>query len=82
VQLGNATEAPQRLQLSASGLEGLRVASDTEVSIDAAADRWIVVRLQAPYGVAPAGSYPVQLDVHSPDGSVAVQARTTFLVPR
>ncbi|MEG1769518.1 MAG: 4Fe-4S dicluster domain-containing protein, partial [Comamonas sp.] len=83
VQLGNATEQPQRLQLSASGLEGLRVASDTEVTVDAAADRWIVVRLQAPYGVASAGSHPVQLEVHSPvDGSIAVQAKTTFLVPR
>ena len=83
VQLGNATEQPQRLQLSASGLDGLRVASDTEVTVDAAADRWIVVRLQAPYGVASAGSHPVQLEVHSPvDGSIAVQAKTTFLVPR
>ncbi|WP_159917606.1 cytochrome c oxidase accessory protein CcoG [Pantoea sp. 18069] len=83
VQLGNATEAPQRLQLAASGLEGLRVASDTEVTVEAAADRWIVVRLQAPYGVAGPGSHPVQLEVHSPvDGAIAVQAKTTFLVPR
>src|SRR5690606_29449462 len=83
VQLGNATEQPQRLQLSASGLEGLRVASETEVTVDAAADRWIVVRLQAPYGVASPGSHPVQLEVHSPaDGTITVQAKTTFLVPR
>lgn len=83
VQLGNATEVPQRLRLAASGLEGLRVASDTEVDIDAAADRWVVVRLQAPYGAAGAGSHPVQLEVQAlGDGDVQVQAKTTFLVPR
>lgn len=83
VQLGNATEAPQRYQLSASGIEGLRVASESEVAVDAAADRWIVVRLQAPYGAADAGSHPVQLEVRSvSDGALQVQAKTTFLVPR
>lgn len=83
VQLGNATEGPQRYQLSASGIDGLRVASETEVAVDAAADRWIVVRLQAPYGAAASGSHPVQLEVRSVnDGALQVQAKTTFLVPR
>ncbi len=83
VQLGNATEAPQRLQLSASGVAGVRVASETEVTVDAAADRWIVVRLQAPYGAASPGSHPVQLAVRSAlDGAIEVSAKTTFLVPR
>ncbi|MCT9813126.1 cytochrome c oxidase accessory protein CcoG [Acidovorax sp. Be4] len=83
VQLGNATEAPQHYQLSASGLDGLRVASETEVEVDAAADRWVVVRLQAPYGAAAPGSHPVQLEVRSlVDGAIQVQAKTTFLVPR
>lgn len=83
VQLGNATETQHRYQLAVSGIEGIRVASDTEVAIDAVADRWIVVRLQAPYGAAASGSHPVQLDVRAVDDpSIQVSAKTTFLVPR
>ena len=83
MQLGNATEGPQRYQLAASGIEGLRVASETEVAVDAAADRWIVVRLQAPYGAAGSGSHPVQLEVRAVnDAAIHVAAKTTFLVPR
>ncbi|MNW21478.1 Ubp3 associated protein Bre5 [compost metagenome] len=59
------------------------MASETEVEVDAAADRWVVVRLQAPYGAAAPGSHPVQLEVRSlVDGAIQVQAKTTFLVPR
>ncbi|MEG2047568.1 MAG: cytochrome c oxidase accessory protein CcoG [Comamonas sp.] len=83
VQIANATEQPQRLRLSASGLDGLRVASDAEVWLEGAQDRWVVVRLQAPYGAAAAGSHPVAIHVQA-DGEPALQvaAKTTFLVPR
>ncbi|MET1116422.1 MAG: cytochrome c oxidase accessory protein CcoG [Comamonas sp.] len=83
VQLGNATEVPQRLRLAASGIEGLRVASESDVAVDAAADRWIVVRLQAPYGATDSGAHPVELEVRSLiDGAIRVGVKTTFLVPR
>ena len=81
--LGYTRPTPIQARSLPAILDGLRVASETEVSVDAAADRWIVVRLQAPYGVASPGSHPVQLEVHSPtDGTITVQAKTTFLVPR
>ena len=83
VQIANATERPQRLRLSASGLGGVHVASDTEVWLEGAQDRWVVVRLQAPYGAAEAGSHPVTIHVQAEgDAALQVAAKTTFLVPR
>jgi polyferredoxin len=83
VQIGNATEVPQHYVLSAAGLDGLRVASDTAVALGAAEDRWVVIRLQAPYGAAAGGSHPVAIEVRAQaDPAIQVAAPTTFLVPR
>jgi len=83
LQIANATELPQRYRLVASGLEGLHVASETEVDVAAAESRWVVARLRAPYGVAASGPHPVVLEITA-TGNAAVQLRekTTFLVPR
>lgn len=82
VQIGNATEVPQHYVLSASGLNGLRVASEPEVALAAAEDRWVVVRLQAPYVAAQPGSNPVVIEVRAQaDPKITVSAHTTFLAP-
>ena len=59
LQIMNATEKPQRYRISAQGLTGLEVASEPEFEIDAAQSRWVVVRLQIPYGSAASGSHTV-----------------------
>ena len=83
VQVGNATEVPQTYALSASGLEGIRVASVQEIHLDGAQDRWVVVRLQVPYGQAGGGSHPIAIEVQSlTDTAIRVSAKTTFLMPR
>jgi cytochrome c oxidase accessory protein FixG len=83
VQIGNATERDQHYALSASGLEGLRVDSEAEVHVGAAQDRWVVVRLRAPHGVAGPGSHGVAITATAMgEAGLARQARTTFLVPR
>ena len=83
IQIGNATERDQRYTLSAAGIEGLRVASDTEVEVGAAQDRWVVVRLQAPYGAAQPGSHGVEITAAAVgEAGLVQQAHTTFLVPR
>ncbi|WP_027013786.1 cytochrome c oxidase accessory protein CcoG [Comamonas composti] len=83
VQIGNATERDQRYLLKASGLAGIQVASEAEVEVAAAQDRWVVVRLQAPYGIAEPGSHPVFLTATAVgDDRLSTQAKTTFLVPR
>ncbi|QNP58080.1 cytochrome c oxidase accessory protein CcoG [Paenacidovorax monticola] len=83
LQIMNATEAPQRYRIGASGLAGLEVASDAEVEVGAAQSRWVAVRLRIPYGSAPPGSHPVHFDVQALGGTPArVAERAIFLVPR
>ena len=83
VQIANATEAAQTYVLSASGIEGIRVASETHVQLDSAQDRWVVVRLQVPYGAASPGSHTVFIEVQAEsDARIQVLAKTTFLMPR
>ena len=83
VQIGNATEVAQDYVLSASGIEGIRVASEAAVHLGSAEDRWVVVRLQAPYGAASSGSHPVHIQVQAQsDAAIEVLAPTTFMVPR
>jgi polyferredoxin len=82
LQIMNATEGPQRYRISARGLEGLEVASETEVDIGAAESRWVAVRLQVPYGSVPAGSHPVQFDIQAVDRAAHVTEKSVFLVPR
>ncbi|MBY0410666.1 MAG: cytochrome c oxidase accessory protein CcoG, partial [Burkholderiaceae bacterium] len=82
LQVMNATEGEQRYRISARGLQGLEVASEAEVTIDAAESRWVAVRLQIPYGSATPGSHAVYFDVQAIDASAKVAEKTVFLVPR
>lgn len=82
LQIMNATEAPQRYRISARGLPGLEVSSDPEIDIDAAQSRWMVVRLQIPYGSASSGSHPVQFEIAAINSIHKVVEKSIFLVPR
>lgn len=59
LQIMNATETSQRYRISAQGLDSIEVVSESEIEIEPAQSRWVAVRLQIPYGTAPAGS-PLQ----------------------
>ena len=83
LQIMNATEAPQRYRIGASGIAGLEVASEPEVEIGAAQARWVPVRLRIPYGSMPPGSHPVLFDVEAlGDTPARVTEKAIFLVPR
>ncbi|WP_295957489.1 cytochrome c oxidase accessory protein CcoG [Rhodoferax sp.] len=82
LQVMNATESPQRYTLSAHGLDGLVLASETEVEVGAVQSRWVAVRLHIPYGSATPGSHPVVFDIASADGKDRVSEKSTFIVPR
>ena len=82
LQIMNATERPQRYRIAASGLEGLSVSPAEPFEVGPAQSRWVAVRLQLPYGSAPAGSHSVHFDVRSADGSSQVSEKATFIVPR
>ncbi|WP_119966820.1 cytochrome c oxidase accessory protein CcoG [Simplicispira lacusdiani] len=82
LQIMNATEAGQRYRIAARGLEGLELASEAEFEIDAAESRWVVVRLQIPYGSVPSGSHAVHFDIEAVGAGARVTEKSVFLVPR
>jgi cytochrome c oxidase accessory protein FixG len=82
LQIMNATEQVQRYHISASGLDALVLASDTEVEVGATESRWVAVRLQVPYGSATPGSHPIEFSVSDTAGAAQVREKSAFLVPR
>ncbi|MDP3606576.1 MAG: FixG Ig-like domain-containing protein, partial [Polaromonas sp.] len=82
LQIMNATEQTQSYSLAASGLPGLVVLPAEPVDVAPAQSRWVVVRLQLPYGSVAAGSHTVHFDVRSADGRAQVSEKAAFLVPR
>ena len=82
LQIMNATEAAQRYRITASGLDGMEVASEQEVDIGAAESRWVAVRLQIPYGSAAPGSHAIHFDISALESSGKVSEKSIFLVPR
>ena len=82
LQIMNATEGAQRYTISAHGMEGLQVASETAIDIGPAESRWVVVRLQIPYGSASPGSHTVYFDIQAQGDKAQVAEKSVFLVPR
>ncbi|MFT7724653.1 MAG: cytochrome c oxidase accessory protein CcoG [Roseateles sp.] len=84
LQLMNATEAPQRLSVTAEGLTGLRLSRATTVTLAPAEARWVTVALRLPPEAAQQlkpGAQPVRWVIRS-DGGDTVAEKSTFVVPR
>jgi cytochrome c oxidase accessory protein FixG len=82
LQVMNATEAPQRYRISATGLDGLSMATEAEFTVGPAESRWVPVRLQIAYGSATPGSHPIRFNIDDTDGDAHVSEKSVFLVPR
>ncbi len=82
LQIMNATERTQHYRIAARGIDGLSVSPGEAVEVEPAQARWVAVRLQVPYGAAPAGSHTVHFDIRQVDGAAQVSEKAVFLVPR
>ena len=83
LQIMNATEHGQRYVLNVAGIEGARIVSDGDVTVDAASSRWVPVRVQVPPNAATPGSHPMTFLITaqgSPPDEVI--EKSVFLVPR
>jgi len=78
----NATEADQNYRLAVSGLDGLTLESDVQVSVESTQSRWIAVRVQLPYEGAKPGSHPIRFDIIEEGSNRLVSEKSVFLVPR
>ncbi len=82
LQVMNATESLQRYKITVSGLPGLVLSSDDVVAVESTESRWVAVRVQAPFDVAPAGSHPMVFEIKSIDTPGHLVEKSVFLVPR
>ncbi len=83
LQIMNAQEQAQTYTVTADGLPGLELLTDTPertISVGPAATLWVPVRLQAPYDAGKPGSNEIHFLVRSPQGEV--REKSVFMFPR
>jgi len=83
LQVMNATESRQRLEISARGMEGLEIASEHSLEVLPTEVRSLVLRVQIPPGSAAPGSHPIEFEIRSAGGdAIRVEEKSVFIVPR
>jgi cytochrome c oxidase accessory protein FixG len=83
LQIMNATEASQRYVIDVQGLDGIGIASETEVDVLPTEVRSAAVRVQIPPNAAPSGSHQIQFTIRSTGKDVSeVVEKAVFIVPR
>lgn len=83
LQIMNATETGQEYVLQVQGIDGVRIASSTQVAVEAADSRWVPVRVQIPPNAASPGSHPINFVIATVEApGDPVTEKSVFLVPR
>jgi cytochrome c oxidase accessory protein FixG len=85
LQLMNATDREQRLQVRVEGLPDLELKSQTHTSLLATQSKWMVVSVDMPMGSASAlksGSHPIEFVVSNDEAGEVVREKSVFYVPR
>ena len=82
LQVMNATESTQNYRITATGLPGLVLASESTVSVNATEARGVTVTLQLPYEGAKAGSHEIHFEVEAINSPGRLTEKSVFLVPR
>jgi len=84
LQIMNATEKPQQydLSVSVSGLPDAHLVSPDSVLVEAAASRWVALRVQSPGEAARPGSHPMIFLITGSGGQGVLAEKSSFLVPR
>ena len=82
LQIMNAAETAHTYHLSVKGLPGLKITTETDVVVDAAQARWVVLRADIPYGSTASGSHKIQFEIQAKDSDDFVVEKSVFIVPR
>lgn len=89
LQLMNATEMPQRYEVTADGLPGMSLSRPVDVTLGPAEARWVSVALRLPPENAArsgAGAHPIHFQIRrlasSEEGERSLSEKSTFVVPR
>jgi cytochrome c oxidase accessory protein FixG len=85
LQLMNTTEQAQRYHFDVSGLPGLSLTSEADISVPATDSRAVAVRLQVPPDSVPPGSHAIRFHIRAiaPEGEqgAEIEERAVFLMP-
>ncbi|WP_310626322.1 cytochrome c oxidase accessory protein CcoG [Limnohabitans sp.] len=82
LQIMNAAETAQTYRLSVKGLSSLKITTDTEVKVNPAQARWIVLRADVPYGSVEGGSHKIVFEIQALGTDDFVVEKSVFIVPR
>ena len=82
LQIMNATEANQRYRITAAGLPGLKLVTESEVMVESTQARWVTVRLQVPLQDTTGGSHAIAFEIESLNSPGHLTEKSVFLVPR
>ena len=81
-----AAESRQHFHVAVSGLDGIAIASDPVLDVDATGERSLAVRVQVPpetAGRTGTGAHPIRFEIRRDgDERTPLVERSTFLIPR
>ena len=82
LQIMNAAEHMQTFRLKVKGLPAIKITTETEVLVDAAQARWVVLSAEIPYGSVASGSHKIEFEVQASGTDEIVLEKSVFIVPR
>lgn len=82
LQITNVTESPETYRIKATGLNGLSMASNSQIMVNPTAERKVVVALQVPDGTVASGTYPIVFEIESIGKKEHVAEKSIFYMPR
>ena len=82
LQIMNAAETVQTYHLSVKGLPNLNITTETEVAVDPAQARWVVLRADVPYGSVQSGSHKIMFEIQALGSDALTVEKSVFIVPR
>jgi cytochrome c oxidase accessory protein FixG len=82
LQIMNAAERMQTFHLNVKGLPAIKITTETEVVVDPAQARWVVLSAEIPYGSVASGSHKIEFEVQALGTDDVVLEKSVFIVPR
>ncbi len=81
LQIMNIQETTHKFQVSASGMNGLRVEGATVFEVPAATTKMVPITLRVERGSVTPGSHPIDFHVHAVENEqISARERSVFLI--
>ena len=82
LQFMNTEEQPRRYRISVTGLDGIKLASESEVEVPAASLRAILTTVQSPPEAGKKGANPIHFEIQAVDApDIKLSEKASFMLP-